>query len=83
MDLSSQNIDDIKTCTNDNVGMQSAYLYFQMIFGIFNIFINIDENANYANMIICIFDHGMKVIYLSFHLVPILVVYGKKQLIYN
>ena len=51
-----------------------------MVFGIFNIFINIDENAN---MIISIFDHGMKGVCLSFNLVPILVVYGKKQLIYN
>ena len=28
MDLSNCNIDDIRICTNDNIGMKSAYLYF-------------------------------------------------------
>ena len=28
MSLLSQNIDDIQTCTNYNIGMKSAYLYF-------------------------------------------------------
>ena len=35
----------------------------------FNVFINIYE---YANLIICIFDHKMKGLCLSFNLVPIL-----------
>ena len=38
-------------------------------------FINIHEYANYANMIRCIFDHGMKGLCLSFVLVQILVIY--------
>ena len=28
MDLSNCNIDDIKTCNNDNIEIKSAYLYF-------------------------------------------------------
>ena len=48
----------------------------------FSVFINIHEYANYANMITCIFDRGMKDIRLSFHLVQILVIYGLKQLRY-
>ena len=28
MDLSKCNIDDIKTCTNDNIGMKSTYFNF-------------------------------------------------------
>ena len=32
MDLSNCNIDDTKTCTNDNIGMNSAYFYILMIF---------------------------------------------------
>ena len=41
------------------------------------ILINIYE---YANKIICIFDHGIKGLYLSFNLVPSLVGYDKEQL---
>ena len=43
---------------------------------IFSVFINIHDYENYANMISCIFDHGMKDICLSFYLVQILVIYG-------
>ena len=32
----------------------------------FSIFINIIEYSNYANMITCIFDHGMKGYVLAF-----------------
>ena len=32
----------------------------------FSFFTNIHEYANYANMITCIFDYGMKGLYLSF-----------------
>ena len=35
----------------------------------FSVFTNIHEYANYANMITCIFDHGMKGLCLSFILV--------------
>ena len=35
MDLSNFNIDDIKTCNNDIIGMKSAYLYFNFILLIF------------------------------------------------
>ena len=30
----------------------------------FGVFINIHEYANYANMVCCIFDHGMKGLYV-------------------
>ena len=76
MDLSSCYIDYIKTCNNDNIGMKSAYLYISNDFLLFfSVFINIHEHANYANMIPCIIDHGMKGLCLSFHLVHILVIY--------
>ena len=73
MDLSNCKIDNVKTCNNDNIGMKSAFFIFLMISLIFSIFINIHEYANYANMITCIFDHGMKGRYLSFNSVEILV----------
>ena len=79
MDLSHCNIDDSKTCNNDNIGMKSAYLYFNDFPLFFSVFINIHEYANYANMITCIFDHAMKGQCLSFNLVPILVAYGKSS----
>ena len=41
----------------------------------FSIFINTLEYANYANMITCICDFGIKDLCLSFHLVQILVIY--------
>ena len=41
----------------------------------FSVFINIHEYANYANMVRCIFDHGMKGLCRSFILVQILVIY--------
>ena len=44
------------------------------------VFINIHE---YANKVICISGHGMKGIYLTFNLVPRLVVYDKYQLKYE
>ena len=53
-----------------------SLLILLMISLIFSIFINIHKCANYANMIICIFDHGMKDQRLSFHLVQTLVIYG-------
>ena len=54
MDLSNCNIDYIKTCNNDNIGMKSAYLYFNDFPLFFSVFINIHEYANYAYMICCI-----------------------------
>ena len=39
-------------------------------------FINIHEYANYASMITCTFDHGIKDLCHSFYLVQILVIYG-------
>ena len=59
---------------NKPIYISNDFSYF------FNVLINIHEYANYANMIICIFDHGIKGLYLSFNLVQILVIYGKKQL---
>ena len=41
----------------------------------FSVFINIHEYANYANIVCCIFDHGMKGLCLSFILVQVLVIY--------
>ena len=56
--------------------MKSAYLYFYDFPLLFSVFISIHEYANNVNMIICIFDHGMKGICLSLNLVQILVIYG-------
>ena len=68
MDLSNCNIDDVKTCNNDNIVMKSAYLYFFNDFPLyFSVLMNIHEYANYANMITCIFDHGMKGLCLIFN----------------
>ena len=55
---------------------------FLMIFLILNVFINIHENANYADKIICICHKLIKGQCLSFNLVPILVGCDKKQLRY-
>ena len=44
----------------------------------FSVFINIHEYANYANMITCIFDHGIKGLFLNFNLVKSVVIYGLK-----
>ena len=41
---------------------------------IFKIFLNIHE---YASKIICIFDHGVKGMFLCFNLVPSFVAYDK------
>ena len=70
MDLSNCITDDIKTCNNDIMGMKSAYLCFFNVFPLFvNVFINIHEYANYANTIICILDHEMKALCLSFNMI--------------
>ena len=45
MDLSNCTIDYIKTCNNDNIGIKSAYLYFEWFPLFFNVFINIHEYA--------------------------------------
>ena len=50
---------------------------FLMIPLIFQRFININEYTNYANKIICLFDHGKKAWCLCINLVPILVDYDK------
>ena len=50
MKLSNCTTDDIAICINDDMQMQSAYKFmFLMIFLIFNVFINIHENANYVD----------------------------------
>ena len=69
MDLSNCTNDNIKTCNNDNIGMKPAFYTFNDFPIFFSVFINIHEYANYANTITCIFDHGMKNLCLSFHLV--------------
>ena len=58
MDLSSCNIDNIKTCNNDNIGMKSAYYIFND-FPLFLAFLLIFMNSyvNYANMIRCVFAY--------------------------
>ena len=45
----------------------------------FSVFIYIHEYANYANVIRCIFDHGMKGLCLSFILVQIVVITTKSS----
>ena len=42
----------------------------------FSDFINIHEYSNNANMLTCIFSHGMKGICISCNLVQVLVIYG-------
>ena len=60
------------------MGLKSTCLSFFIMFPYFlNFFSNIHEIANFANKIICISDHYMKDILLSFYLVPILEVYDK------
>ena len=49
MKLSNCVTDDVGICINDDMQMQSAYLFFLMIFLIFNVFIYIHENANYVD----------------------------------
>ena len=66
MDLSNCTIDYIKTCNNDNIGMNQPIYTFNDFPLFFSVFINIHEYANYANMITCIFDHGIKDLCLSF-----------------
>ena len=59
---------------DDGLGLKSVYyrvLWFSLIL---TVFINIHEHAN---QIICISDHGMKSICLTFNLVPSLLVYDK------
>ena len=63
----------------DEISLFILVMIFPYFFSVFN---NIHEYANYANMIRCIFDLGMKDLCLSFYLVQILVIYGYKQLRY-
>ena len=65
MDLSNCNIGYIKPCNNDNIGMKPANLFLNEFF---SVFMNIHEYAYYANMITCIFEHGMKDLCFSFNL---------------
>ena len=44
--MSNCNIDYIKTCNNDNIGMKSAYLCLHDFPLFFSDFINIHEYAN-------------------------------------
>ena len=41
-----------------------------------SVFMNIHEYANYANVITCISDHGIKSLCLRLNFVLILVIYG-------
>ena len=54
MALSNCNIDYIKACDNDNIGMKLAYLYGFPLF--FSVFMNIHEYANYVDIMTCMFD---------------------------
>ena len=72
--------DYIKTSNIDNMGMKSVYLCFNGFPLFFNVCINRHRYTNYANKIICIFDHEMKALWISFKLVPILLVHDKLQL---
>ena len=76
MKLSHFSIDYIKTYNNDNIGMKQPIYTFNEFSLFFSVFINIHEYPNYANMITYIFDHQIKDLCLSFHLVQILVIYG-------
>ena len=43
----------------------------------FNVFVNIQEYAHYANKIICIFDHDIKGLCLYFNMIIIVAVFDK------
>ena len=60
MDLSNCTIDYIKKYNNDNVGMNQPIYTLNDFPLFFSVFINIHEHTNYANIITCIFDHGIK-----------------------
>ena len=49
MKLSNFITEDIAICINNDMQMKSAHLCFLMIFIIFNVLINIHENANYVD----------------------------------
>ena len=66
MDWSNCNIDYIKHATMTILGCnQPIYICNDFPF-ILAFFIKIHEYANYANLISCLFDHGMKALCLSF-----------------
>ena len=58
--------DDLETCSNNGLGPKSVYLFVYNFPLIFDVCINIHE---YANYIICICNHLMKGLCLSFSLV--------------
>ena len=47
------------------------------VFNVFSYFKDLINIHEYANKIICIFDHGMKALFLCFNFVPSLVAYDK------
>ena len=55
-------------------------VFFMTLPLFFKVFMNFHE---YANYVICISGHGIEEIYLTFNLVPRLVVYDKYQLRYD
>ena len=75
IDLSNCITDDITTYNNDNMWMKSAFCDSNDFPLFLTFFINIHEHSNYANRIICIFDHGIKGMCPSFNLVLFLEVY--------
>ena len=76
IDLSNCNIDDIKHATMTILGWNKPiYIFYDFPLS-FSVFKDTHEYANYANMITCIFDHGIKGVCLSINLVQILIIYG-------
>ena len=59
MDLSNCITDGITTCINNNMGMQSAYLFFNDFPYLLTFLINIHANANYVCYMICIYMRQM------------------------
>ena len=53
----------------------SLFIHLMIFPYFFCVFINNHEYVYYANMITCIFDHGMKDLCHGLHLVHILVIY--------
>ena len=59
--------DDLESCNNNVLGLKSVYLFVYNFLLILNVFINIHVYANHIQ-VICICNHLMKGLYVSFSL---------------
>ena len=61
--------DDLESCNNNMLGQNSVYLFVYNFPLILNVFINIHVYANHIH-VICICNHLMKCLCVSYSLVP-------------